>query len=432
MDSDPAPLWGFNLSRMDQPGEYDYARMQMTSLALIPGGDLGNMHRWGHLAFGKAVYPARTPAHIARKKAADEQLAAKTAAEQAEAKRLAAIRGRPANPNANEDVHKIVKWLTLLPERKENRFILANDIWSYIKVGEKKGLDAGYVRFVESIHEQSGKWLPMIHVSYGDPLHAARQNPDYLEQVQRHAIDYWKAGGLVHIHINPNSPFSGETYRGPNALENRERIAEVLQPGTKANQAWMATLDAYAKLLGELRDNGVVAFWRPLHEMGFDACYWYDWGATRRGDEYIAIWRHMFKYFSEDKKLDNLVWVWGGGGAHSLEMYPGPEYVDMVGFSHYGSETTRSHNEYEHMLKYGKPVSFTEFGPAGKEEPAYDNLNLIRAVREQYPRMISATYWHSWTGVRTAIADCRNVKALMDHPWVIDRDELDWRDVNLD
>jgi beta-mannanase len=140
----------------------------------------------------------------------------------------------------------------------------------------------------------------------------------------------------------------------------------------------------------------------------------------------------MFKYFSEEKQLDNLVWVWGGGGTHSLEMYPGPEYVDMVGFSHYGSETTRSHNEYEHMLKYNKPVSFTEFGPAGNEEPAYDNLNLIRAVREQYPQMISATYWHSWTGVRTAIADCRNVEALMNHPWVIDRDELDWREVKVD
>ena len=50
-------------------------------------------------------------------------------------------------------------------------------------------------------------------------------------------------------------------------------------------------------------------------------------------------------------------------------------------------------------------------------------------LREQMPMMNAATYWHSWTGVRTTIADCRNVEALMDHPWVIDRDELDWREV---
>jgi len=380
---DPRPLWGFNLSRMDQPGEYDYALMQITSLALIPGGDMGQMHRWGHLDFGKAGNPARTETHIARRKAVDEQIAAEAVSEKAEAKRLAAFRGVAANPNASEDVRKIVKW------------------------------------------------LPMIHVSYGDPSNPD-QKPFVAEQANKHGIAYWKAGGLVHIHINPCSPLSGETYQGPNALDGRKRIVEVLQPGTEVNKLWMKTLDAYAKCLGELRDNGVVAFWRPLHEMGFEACYWYDWGATKNGDAYKAIWRHMFKYFSEEKKLDNLVWVWGGGGNHSLEMYPGPEYVDMVGFSHYGSETTRSGNEYEHMLKYGKPISFTEFGPGGKEEPAYDNMNLIRAVREQYPLMVSATYWHSWHGVRTAIADCRNVESLMNHPWVIDRDELDWREVKVD
>jgi mannan endo-1,4-beta-mannosidase len=426
-----AHLVGFNLSRMDQPGEYDYALMQMSAMTIIPGGDLGKMHRWGHLAFGKAGDPAKAKSHIALKKAVDEQLAAKAAAEKAEFKRLTAMRGIPANLNASDDVKKIVKWLTLLPERKENRFFPANDIWCYDTIDGKTGMDAGYIRFAESIHKQSGKWLPMIHVSFGDPSNP-QQKPFVAEQAVKHGIAYWKAGGLVHIHVNPSSPLSGETYQGPNALAGRARIAEVLQPGTEANKRWMATLDAYAKCLTELRDAGVVAFWRPLHEMGFNACYWYDWGATKSGDHYIKLWRHMFKYFSEEKKLDNLVWVWGGGGSHSLEMYPGPEYVDMVGFSHYGSETTRNHNEYEHMLKYNKPVSFTEFGPAGKEEPAYDNMNLIRAVREQYPQMISATYWHSWTGVRTAIADCRNVKALMNHPWVITRDELDWKSVKLD
>lgn len=424
-------LWGFNLSRMDQPGAYDYSRMQMTSLALIPGGDLGQAHRWRHLAFGKAVDPATTPAHVARRKAVDERIAEKAADEAAEFKRLAAYRGVPANTQAREDVHKIVKWFSELPTRKENRFLLANDIWCYDTVDGKTGMDAGFIRFAESIHKKTGKWLPMIHVSFGDPSNPA-QKPFIAEQAVRHAIDYWKAGGLVHIHINPNSPLSGDAQGGPNSLNGRERIAEVLEPGTAANKRWMQSLDAYAKCLAELRDNGVVVLWRPLHEMGFDNCYWYDWGATRDGDVYKKIWRHMFKYFSEEKKLDNLVWVWGGGGTHSLDMYPGPEYVDLVGFSHYGSETVRPGNEYEHMLKYNKPIAFTEFGPGGSEEPAYDNLNLIRAVREQYPMMISATYWHSWTGVRTAIADCRNVEALMNHPWVIDRDKLDWRATKVD
>ncbi len=425
-------VWGFNLSRMDQPGTYDFRLMQMAAMTIIPAGDLGQMHRWGHLAFGKGANPAKAPVHVALKKAVDEQIAANAAAEKTEAKRLAALRGLPANANASEDVHKIVKWLTELPARKGNRFILGNDIWCYDTIGGKTGMDAGFDRFIKAIHDRTGKWLPMIHVSYNDPLIPHPVHPFSVKDANRHAIAYWKAGGFVHIHINPVNPWTGNGWGDDKGLAQRERIAEVIQPGTAANQVWMKKLDAYAALLAELRDAGVVVFWRPLHEMGFDNCYWYDWGATRRGDEYKAIWRHMFKYFSEEKKLDNLVWVWGGGGTHSLEMYPGPEYVDMVGFSHYGSETVRPGNEYEHMLKYGKPISFTEFGPGGQEEPAYDNLNLIRAVREQYPMMVSATYWHSWHGVRTAIADCRNVEALMNHPWVMDRDELDWRAVKVD
>lgn len=426
---DPRPLWGFNLSRMDQPGEYDYGRMQMSSLALIPGGDLGQMHRWGHLAFGKRVDPVKTQTHIARKQAVAERLALDAAAEKAETRRLAAFRGVPSNPNANEDVHKIVKWLTELPERKTNRFILGQDIWCYDTIDGKTGMDAGFERFVKSIHEKTGKWLPMIHVSYGDPSNPA-QGASVAEQANQHAIAYWKAGGLVHIHVNPVSPFVGVS-GSKEALKDRERIAEILQSGTAANKRWLQTLDAWAKPLAELRDNGVVVLWRPLHEMGFEACYWYDWGATKSGGDYQKIWRHMFKYYTEEKKLDNLVWVWGGGGQHSREMFPGPEYVDMVGFSHYGSEVVRPGDEYEHMLKFGKPVAFTEFGPGGKEEPAFDNMDLIHAAREQYPRMLGATYWHSWPGVRTSIADCRNVEALMNHPWVIDRDELDWRSTRV-
>ena len=59
-------------------------------------------------------------------------------------------------------------------------------------------------------------------------------------------------------------------------------------------------------------------------------------------------------------------------------------------------------------------------------------MDLIRAVRSKYPQAVFATCWHSWPGVKTAIADCRNVERLMDDPWVIDRDGLDWRETKVD
>jgi mannan endo-1,4-beta-mannosidase len=345
--------------------------------------------------------------------------------------------GLPANPMASEDAHKILKWFTQLPEREENRFVLGQDIWAYDMPNHPLGgsLDIGYKRFVESIHEKTGKWLPMIHVSYGDPVVRHPVHPGDLKEVNRHAIAWWKAGGLVHIHINPANPWVGKSHT---ELAHRERIGELLVPGSESNKRWLEKLDAYAALLTELRDAGVVVLWRPLHEMNFNKCYWYDWGATRSGEVYKDLWRHMFYYFTYEKKLDNLVWVWSAagtaswGGPDPMSMYPGDDYVDMVGYSQYGSEVKIWPRDLEQFRAIDKPFGFSEFGPAGKEDPPFDNMELMRAVHEKYPRTTMATYWHSWTGVKTAIADCRNVEQLMNDPWVIDRDELDWRETNVD
>lgn len=339
----------------------------------------------------------------------------------------------PANASASEDVHKILAWMASLPERKENRFLLANDIWAY----EAGHMDHGFERFVKAIHDQTGKWLPMIHVSYGDPTEEHPKYPGVPEQANRHAIAYWKAGGLVTIHINPNNPWNGKPYDA-GGLAQRERIAEVLQTGTEAHAAWMKKLDAYAGLLAELRDAGVVVLWRPLHEMNFNNCYWYDAGATWDREVFKDIWRHMFRYFTYEKKLNNLIWVFSAagtaswGGPDPLSMYPGGDYVDIVGYSHYGSEVKIWPRDLDQFAAMGKPFAFSEFGPGGKENPPFDNMDLLRAVREKYPQVIFATYWHSWTGVRMAIADCRNVEPLMNDPWVIDRDELDWRHTKVD
>jgi len=353
------------------------------------------------------------------------------------AARAGAGNGLPANPMANEEVHKLVAWFAGLADREENRFILGQDIWGYDLENHPLGgsLDIGYKRFVKAIHDQTGKWLPMIHVSYNDPLVRHPVHPGDLKEVNRHAIAWWKAGGLVHIHINPANPWIG---KGHTELAHRERIAELLISGTEANKNWMKKLDAYAALLAELRDAGVVVLWRPLHEMNFNKCYWYDWGAIRGGWVYKDLWRHMFRYFTYEKQLDNLVWVFSAagtaswGGPDPQSMYPGGDYVDIVGYSQYGSEIKIWPRDLAQFKAMNKPFAFSEFGPAGKEDPPFDNMKLMRAVRERYPQAIMATYWHSWTGVKTAIADCLNVGPLMKDPWVIDRDELDWRDTKVD
>ncbi len=421
-------IFGLNLSRMDQPGKYEYSKMQTSSLATIPGGDLGAMHRWGHLAFGKAVDPAKTETHIARKQTVDAKLAADAAADAAEQKRLRANWGLPANPNASEDVHKIVAWLCQLPQRKEKRLIVGQC------AGRQERYSYEYGNPSEIIYNATKNWPGMLHFGFNDQFSSwYKSDPDCNKKGVSMAIKFWQEqGGLVHFFINPVNPWNKRHIFEPDKLAGRERITELLTPGTEGNTTWMAILDEYAARLTELRDAGVVVVWRPLHEMGFKSMYWYDAGATPDREVFKDIWRHMFRYFTYEKKLDNLIWAFGaGGGPAAYEMYPGPDYVDLVGFSNYGPGENVFNNEYKHTTHLGKPFAFTEFGNYAGSKPG-DALNLVRAVRERYPLTTFAVYWGSWHRSPASLPDSDNMVKLMNHPWALHTGNLDWKDTKVD
>lgn len=432
-------VWGLNLARTDQPGAYDYFGMQVSSLSMNAEGNMGAIHRWGHLAFGKGddVDVAIKPVHASQFAVVEQQLASLAAERKANEARNAARWGMPANPNASESARKVLKGLAGLTQRKDKRLILCQENWSY-----EGGNAGGFKAYVGKLAEKSGKWIGMIHVSYGNATPSDSADPSYrsyLKDANQNAILYSKAGGLVTVHINPANPITGKT--GSESLQERERIAEVCTPGTEAYKNWRKKLDEYAVLLTELRDAGVVVLWRPLHEMTFKNCYWYDAGATKDREVYKEIWRQMFRYYSEEKKLDNLLWVYSVtgldgsvlGGARADEMYPGSEYVDIVGLSQYSDDVDITGNVYETLTSLGKPFAFSEFGPGhsagGNLQTAggLSNMDLVRAVREKYPLTTYACYWGSWTGANMAIIDVPDAVELVNHPWVANRDDLNWK-----
>jgi len=99
-------------------------------------------------------------------------------------------------------------------------------------------------------------------------------------------------------------------------------------------------LDDAAKLLNILKEKDIPVLWRPLHEAAGE---WFWWGAS--GPEpYIALWEYMFEYFTNVKKLDNLIWVWNGENA---AWYPNPATVDIVGIDLYKENYTSSKEEFQ-------------------------------------------------------------------------------------
>jgi mannan endo-1,4-beta-mannosidase len=154
---------------------------------------------------------------------------------------------------------------------------------------------------------------------------------------------------------------------------------------------------------------------------------WFWWG---NGDQaaFVALWRHMFNYFTTTKGLHNLLWNYSPNiGSNVTKYYPGDAYVDIVGLDGYYTEPTSLNiPEYASMLTYNKPLGFGEFGgiPAGGgSQNIFDNAVLINSIKANYPKMCYFMPWHcSWS-----IVCQKNATQLMTDPWVITRDKLAWK-----
>gem|GEM_PF-774211 len=164
--------------------------------------------------------------------------------------------------------------------------------------------------------------------------------------------------------------------------------ANEILPGGKYNEVFNAYLDLIAAYAGKI--NGAILF-RPFHE---NTGSWFWWGkALCDAETYKNIYRYTHDYLTEEKKVHNLIYLYGPGSeAETLEMYgeryPGDEYVDMVGFDMYNHDpdvnsTWMSEFEKELMLvdefaqKHGKLVAITEVGPSNDTQPGMSQTALL-------------------------------------------------------
>ncbi len=182
----------------------------------------------------------------------------------------------------------------------------------------------------------------------------------------------------------------------------------------------MKDLDTIAAGLKELQEAGVVVLWRPFHEMNGG---WFWWGAKEPA-KFIRLWRHMFDYFTKTKGLDNLLWVYSPNhGNKTADYYAGDQYVDIVGLDAYTDFVDPRHVlGYPEVARLPKPFAFTEFGPHGPHNPPgdYNYLRFRDGIEANFPR---AVFWLSWDD-GWGLGRNVNTKALLDHPWVVNREDL--------
>ena len=319
---------------------------------------------------------------------------------------LQAPKAESANPAASEKAYAVLDYLVNLPSKGKKR-LLSGQFTDY-------GPGAS-LALCEEAYRQTGHWPAMIGLDYAD--YTQGRHRLHTTTVNRLAIDYARQGGLVTISVHLPNPANPD---GDGLRDKGVDLNTLLTPDHPNHSRWMAQLDQMAKGLSELQKDNVVVLWRPFHEMNGD---WFWWG----GKDPIAfqrLWRQMFDYYTNVKKLDNLLWVYAPNhGAKTGAYYPGDRFVDVVGLDAYTDFIDPSHIKgYPELAALPKPFGFTEFGPHGASNPPgdYDYPRLLAGIDEHFPR---ASFFLAWHG-KWALSRNRNAKSLLEDPKVINRDTL--------
>ena len=178
--------------------------------------------------------------------------------------------------------------------------------------------------------------------------------------VVKRTINWWDNGngGIPTIMWHWGNPMVGEGY------ENSKKeidINKMLKVGTKEHKKMISDLDRIAKHLKIIQKSKVPVIWRPLHEANGNWFWWSKNGA----EDYKKIWRFMYKYFTEEKKLNNLIWFLGFSNEADKKWYPGDEYVDLIGVDTYKNDFNlqqKMYNSTKNITSSKRIVSCHECG----------------------------------------------------------------------
>ncbi len=308
----------------------------------------------------------------------------------------------------------------------------------------------GYRTMIEALHDKTGKWPGIIGVDYE---WARSFTPAQLSDANEVLINYAHNGGIVMVTFTPqnpwvndetdlvNNPGSGD---GPSSTTSKlppgASLDDLLNPEKTVYASWKRKLDRIAAALLELKKAGVVVLFRPMQEMNG---VWFWWGiASHRTDPgpYIRVFRAMRDYFTRDKGLDNLIWVFSPTSTYGNETvtnyvfravdwaYPGDNYVDIIAGTNYADDMSIS--DYGTYVKMGKPLGIAEYGPNSEgpylKNGTWDLSRIIERIKNDYPRIAFWVCWHSYPWSSWSMVSNLNADILLADPFVINRDDLPW------
>lgn len=159
----------------------------------------------------------------------------------------------------------------------------------------------------------------------------------------------FNGGAIITISWHARNPLSGGSAWDTTA----GTVASVL-PGGSMHLLYKQWLDKVAAFFNQCRDqkgNAIPILFRPFHELTGNWFWWCKNNCTPQ--EFKQLWSFTQNYLQQEKKLNNLIYVYNTAGFSSpseyLERYPGDDKVDVL-----------SMDSYQHQYGQEQQAAFVE------------------------------------------------------------------------
>lgn len=287
-----------------------------------------------------------------------------------------------------------------------------------------------------------------------------------LEAANTQLKAHWDDGGIVMISWSPLNPWrdisgcsdqqlntdstpSVESLVSDIRFCDEVDLSELSDTDGDMRDEWLEQLDKVASLLQYFMDEKIPVLWAPMPAPNNAAYYW--WGIEANpdsnsnddednADDYIALWQDMYTYLTDEKDLDNLIWVYSPAKSGSLPegakvawAYPGDEYVDVVA----GIEQNDNLNiaDYVALNSLGKPLGMMRYNASPSEDGglysgngSFDNLLYADRLEGSYENVSFWVTGHSYSydesgttyDTKFALVDNTDAQALANRSYVLD------------
>jgi O-glycosyl hydrolase len=284
--------------------------------------------------------------------------------------------------NVSPEAKAVLNYLYAMKGKK----ILSGQMWSPWGIDE-----------IKTVHEITGKYPALKGQDF---IHEAAN----ANEIQS-AVEWWRQGGIPTVMWHWGAPTKGEGYE---QSKMRIDINRCFQEGTEEHRLMWEDLKRIADHLTVLRDAHVPVLWRPMHECDGD-WFWYGKGT---GEQFVRLWKTMFDYFTDERGLNNLIWVLCHSGNLKASFNPGKAYYDIAGGDSYGGGIQDTlYNEIISIHGNLLPVPFHECGQ-------------IPDPDECLTKGTDWSWWMLWHTTHVSRHSKDDMKRIYNHDLIITLDEL--------